>query len=262
MTNHLEAAFLLPLQKSPITYTGCRGVVTGLLMLARNITVCSASCIHLCARAGGCYRTLGPQRTDPLGLTWLSLSCPTTLLSFLQRRQTMRAGKAGTCSLFLHLSPSSPPSSASFEDRVLEVFVLATFPYKPYKVDQFCLAAKDYYSRKYWGRSTSGQWCYHRRRDTSYLLFLFFPFFLTKIETNHMTKYFKMNSQLLCRSHNQYVTVERGMAEYNLPFKFKWKIKQLKKFQQTAVCYSDPMQKYSTSFAKIFWQKDGRAEKK
>lgn len=36
-----------------------------------------------------------------------------------------------------------------------------------------------------------------------------------------MTKHLKMNSQQLCRSHKQYVTVERGMAGYNFLFRFQ-----------------------------------------
>lgn len=118
------------------------------------------------------------------------LLCLTTLLSFLQHRQVIQAGKAGSCLLFLHLSPSLPPSGANFEDRVLEVFVLATFPYNPHKGDRFCLAAKGYYSRKHWGRGTSGQWCYHRSRETSYPLFLFFATFLTKIWNKQHDKIF------------------------------------------------------------------------
>lgn len=208
MTKHLEAAFLSPLEKPLITCTGCWGAITGLLMPGRNITVCSASYVRLWASAGGHYRRRGPHQTDPLGLTWHSLSYVWQQLMsvlFPQHRQTMQAGKAGSCSLFPHLSASLPRSGVNFEEGLLEVSVLATFPYNLHKEDQFCLAAKGYYTRKHWGRSTSGQWCYHRRRETSYPLFQFLPVFLPKSETNHMTKYFKMNSQLLCRSHNQYM---------------------------------------------------------
>lgn len=40
------------------------------------------------------------------------------------------------------------------------------------------------------------------------LCFCFFTFFVKELEKNHTTKYFKINSQPLHRSHNEYVKVE------------------------------------------------------
>lgn len=78
--------------------------------------------------------------------------------------KSCRQAKQASCSLCPHPFPSLPTSSAIFEDRDLEVFVLATFLYISHEGDRFCLAAKGYHSWKYWGRRTSGQWCYWGRR--------------------------------------------------------------------------------------------------
>lgn len=95
-------------------------------------------------------QTFGSDLTQPL-------SRLTTHTDFSSVGKSCRQAKQASCAHCPHLSPSLPPSSAIFEDRDLEVFVLATFLYVPHEGDRFCLAPKGYHSWKHWGRRTSGQ---------------------------------------------------------------------------------------------------------
>lgn len=88
-----------------------------------------------------------------------------------------------------HSSYTSPLPCLLWRKFWGQCFCTCHFPYNPNKGDRSCLAAKGYDSRKYWGRSTIGHWCYHRRRHLPFVSG--FAIFLTKIWNKPQDKIFK-----------------------------------------------------------------------
>lgn len=126
---NLEAAFLSPLEKSPIMCMGCWGATTGSLMLGRNITVCSISYVQPLAKCRWQLQETGSPLKRPFGSD-ASLNVWQPCSHFSSTGRPCRQGNQATA-LFLHFSPSLHLFGVNFEERVLEVFILATFPYHP-----------------------------------------------------------------------------------------------------------------------------------
>lgn len=227
MTKHLETASPSPLQKSPLTCAVSWGAGAGLLMLKKNITVCSASYAHLWGSAGGHYRRWGRSSLNRHFGSDLSQPLTSNNSALISPAKANPAGRESWQILTL---PTPLCLSVllcwKFWGQGFGSFCTCPFPLQPSQGESILLSYKRLLQEEMQGKEhmTSNAVTTGERPPT--LCFCFFPFFLKEFETNHMTKYFKINSQPLHRSHNEHVKVEWRMTGYNLLFKLKWNMKQ------------------------------------
>lgn len=92
------------------------------------------------------------------------------------------------------------------------------FPLKPSQRELILLSCRMLLQQEMLGKEHITSMMLPQERPPT-LCFSFFSFFLEEFETKHITKYFKINSLPLHRSHNEYVKVEQQMTGCNLLFK-------------------------------------------